>query len=170
MRSVRLFSAQSVKYRLISVWYGMPVRSDCPLSSQSCHCQYWSWFAVSAFCVRILSWVQICNIIFFSHSTTSPSIGVELSFCFGCFSCRNNADRSLGVTVTMAYNADFSVVVVPIIRKHSSYSEWSGSSNRIAASSRNTVFASSKEIWCFFWLIRFLFSSHSNLIVSIIIL
>ena len=59
------------------------------------------------FCVRILSWVQICNIIFFSHSTTSPSIGVELSFCFGCFSCRNNADRSLGVTATMAYNADF---------------------------------------------------------------
>ena len=59
------------------------------------------------FCVRILSWVQICNIIFFSHSTTSPSIGVELSFCFGRFSCGNNADRSLGVTVAMAYNADF---------------------------------------------------------------
>ena len=57
-----------------------------------------------------------------------------------------------------------------MIRNLSSSIEWSGSSNRIAFSSPNTSFASSKDKPCFFLLISFLFSSHVNFIAFIIIL
>ena len=59
--------------------------------------------------IRVLSGIQFVDVVFFSHKITLASLKISMLLVFGCLSCRDNTNYISAVTVTMAYNTDFSV-------------------------------------------------------------
>ena len=59
------------------------------------------------FCIWILSWIQVFDIVFFAHTITSLKLlFIDLLFGFGCFPCRDYPYDIFLTTVTVTDNAD----------------------------------------------------------------